>query len=264
MTIYGLNMDGLGTDSRQVQVRRMVLGALYGLLGGTVFVLVAAFVDIWLNPGLPLGVNWDAFALRMPLIGLGLGLVGAVTCWWHEAWQGLLSGAVISSMLALIAALYSSQVGTGLKFIVIIFILLPVAVMTLPVAYFLRWLVERHGRALGMKWKALRIIGLSLFMVVIAGGLGYLMKTSSRGIEAVRTVHAYLKDLSSGQNPLAEVPGVPEREGTPYAMYSTESQTSVEGFDVHVLYTDGYRLQCEVIVYPGSQPYLSGCQADGG
>jgi hypothetical protein len=263
MTIYGLNMDGLGADSRQMQVRRTLLGALYGLLGGTVFVLVAAFVDTWLNPGLPLGVNWDAFALRMPLIGLGLGLVGAVTCWWHEAWQGLLSGALTSSMLALIAALYSSQVGTGLKFIVILFILLPIAAMTLPVAYFLRWLVERHGRALGMKWKAVRIFGLVLFMLAIAGGLGYLMKTSSRGIEAVRTVHAYLQDLSSGQNPLAEVAGVPERDGTQYVLYPTESQTSTEGFDVHVVYRDGYRFQCEVIVYPGGRPYLSGCRAEG-
>src|SRR4030095_3779541 len=92
MTIYGLNMDGLGEDSRQSQIRRAMFGALYGLLGGLTFVLVAAFVDIWLHPDLPFGLNRQAFLLRLPLITLGLALVGAVTCWWHESWQGFLRG----------------------------------------------------------------------------------------------------------------------------------------------------------------------------
>ncbi len=144
---------------------------------------MAAFIDIWLNPDLPLGVNWDAFLLRLPSIGLGLALVGAVTCWWNEAWQGLLSGAALASALTLVTALFSSQVGTGMKFVVLVFILVPVAVMTLPVAYLLRRLVERHGRALHEKWAAARILGLVLFAALLGGGLGYFLKTPGRGIE---------------------------------------------------------------------------------
>lgn len=260
MTIFRLNMDGLDADTRQVKMRRALAGAFYGLLGGSAFVVIAAFIDIWLNPDLPLGVNWDAFLLRLPLIGLGLALVGAATCWWHEAWQGLLSGAVTSSALALVAALFTSQVDAGMKFIVLVFILVPVAVMTLPAAYLLRWLVVRHVRALHEKWSTARIAGLILFMVALAGGLGYFMKTPERGIESIRFIHGFLRDLSAEENPLVNMAGVPERRGAPYALYATPSQVSNEGWEIHVDYKDGYRLQCEVVIYPGSDPFLGGCR----
>jgi len=262
MTIYGLNMDGLGVDSRQAKIRRALFGALYGLLGGSAFVLMAAFIDIWLNPDLPLGVNWSAFALRLPLIGLGLALVGAVTCWWHEAWQGLIGGAVTASALALIAALFSAQVDAGMKFIVLVFILIPIAAMTLPLAYLLRWLTERHARALHLKWRAARISALFILIVAVGAGLGYFMKASARGIEATRFIHNFLQDLSAQKNPLAEVTGVSERGDMPYTMYPVNSQESAEGFDIHVEYDDGYKIQCVVILYPARNPFLSGCRVD--
>lgn len=261
MTIFGLNMEGVDVDSRGAKVRRALVGAFYGLLGGLAFVLVAALIDIWLNLDLPLGVNWDAFLLRLPLIGLGLALVGAVTCWWNEAWQGLLSGAALASALTLVTALFSSQVGTGMKFVVLVFILVPVAVMTLPVAYLLRRLVERHGRAQHEKWAAARILGLVLFTVLLGGGLGYFLKTPGRGIESSRFIHGFLRDLSAGENPLVDVAGVPERSGVPYALYATPSQVSNEGWQVHVDYKDGYRLHCEVLLYPGRDPFLDGCRS---
>jgi MFS family permease len=263
MTIYGLNMDGLGTDTRQAQVKRAMLGALYGLLGGAAFVLMAAFIDIWLHPDLPLTVNWSAFTLRLPLISLGLVLVGAVTCWWHEAWQGLLSGAVVASALALVAALFTSQVDTGMKIIVLIFTLIPIAAMTLPVAYVLRWFTERHARALYMNRSGARIAGLILLMIAVGLGPGYFMKSSGRAIEATRLIHNFLQDLAlarAEKNPLARVAGVSERRETPYQMYSTRSETSSEAFDIHVEYEDNYKLLCTVILYPGRDPYFSGCQ----
>jgi hypothetical protein len=261
MTIFGLNIDGLGADSHRAKIQRALVGAFYGLLGGSTFVVVAGFIDIWLNPHLPLGVNWDAFLFRLPLIGLGLALIGAVTCWWHEAWQGLLSGSVLSSVLTLTVALFSSQVGTGIKFIVLVFILVPIAVMTLPVAYLLRWLVERHGRALQAKWTAARILGLILLVVALGGGAGYLMKTPVRGIESSRFIHDLLRDLSTEANPLATEDGIPERSGVPYTLFAIASQVSNEGWEVHVDYEDGYHLQCEVILYPGSEPFLGGCRS---
>lgn len=259
MTIYGVNMDGLGTDTRRERISRAMFGALYGFLGGAAFVLMATFIDIWLHPELPLGVNWSAFTLRLPLIGLGLAIVGAVTCWWHEAWQGLLSGAATAAALALISALFTSQVDTGMKFIVLVFILMPVAAMTLPVAYFLRWVIERHAQALHLNGRSARLAGLVLLVIALGAGLGFFMKSSARGIEAARFIHNFLQDLSTEDNPLASVAGVPERSGTPYKMYSTRSESSTEGFDIHVEYADGYKVQCTVILYPERNPFLSGC-----
>ena len=264
MTIGGINTDGSGPDTRQAQIKRALFGALYGLLGGTAFALTAALIDIWLHPDLPLGVNWPVFTLRLPLISLGLAIVGAVTCWWHEAWHGLLSGAIVASALALMAALFTSQVDTGMKAIVLIFILAPVAAMTLPVAYVLRWFTERHARALYMNRSGAHIAGLVLLVIAVGAGFGYFMKSSGRAIEATRLIHNFLQDLAlarAEKNPLASVAGVSERREMPYQMYSTRSETSSEAFDIHVEYEDNYKLLCTVILYPGRDPYFSGCQA---
>jgi hypothetical protein len=263
MTIYGINMDGLGVDSRPAKIRRSLLGALYGFLGGFTFVAMATLIDLWLYPELPLVVNWPLALFRLPLICLGLALVGAVTCWWHEGWQGLMLGAVTASAYAVMLALFSSQVGTGMKFIVLIFILMPIAAMTLPVAYFLRWLVERHARALHLQMSMVRVTGLLVLTAVVGAGLGYFMKLSPRSIEATRYIHNYLQDLSVEENPLTEIAGVPEHAGMPYTIYPTNSTKSTEGFDIHVKYEDGYQIQCMVILYPGRIPFFTGCEVAG-
>src|SRR6266545_7383923 len=117
MTIYGLQMDGSSNDTREAKIRRAMLGAFYGFLAGMAFVFVAAFIDIWLHRDLPLGVNWQLLWERLPVFALGLALVGAVTCWWNEAWTGLLTGAATAAALALIIALFSgNEVTTGMKF----------------------------------------------------------------------------------------------------------------------------------------------------
>ena len=260
MTTDRLDMDGFGDDTRQAQLKRAMFGALYGLLGGAAFVLTAAFIDIWLHPELPLSVNWAAFTQRLPLITLGLALVGAVTCWWDEAWQGLLSGAMAASALALIAALLASPVNTGTRVIVLIFTLVPVAVMTLPVAYVLRWFTERHAVALHTNGSGARVVGLVLLALAIGAGCGYFMRSSGRGIQAAQFIHNFLQDLSAEKNPLTSVAGVPERSGTPYTMYSTRSESSSEAFEIHIEYADDYKLLCTVILYPGRTPFLSKCQ----
>jgi hypothetical protein len=261
MTTSGLHMDGFNTDTRQANLKRAFFGALYGLLGSTAFVLTAAFIDIWLHPDLPLAVNWSAFMMRSPLIVLGLTIVGAVTCWWQETWHGLLSGALVTSGLVLITSLLTSQVDTGMKLVVLIFVLVPVAVMTLPVAYLLRWCTERHAMALSMPRSGARIAGLFLLVILVGAGLGYFMKSSGRGIQAARLIHNYLQDLSTEKNPLASVAGVSEHRDISYTMYSTRSESSTEAFDIHIEYEDNFQLTCTVILYPGRIPFFSGCQS---
>jgi len=170
-----------------------------------------------------------------------------------------LGGAAVAAALTLIAALVTSQANTGMKFIVLVFILLPVAAMSLPISYFLRWVVEKHGRALHLSSRNLRIAGLVLLVIALGATCGYLMKGSARAVQATRFIHEFLQDLSADKNPLAAVAGVPERAQTPYTMYPTSSATSSEGFDVHVQYKDGYKVLCTVILYPQRQPFLSHC-----
>jgi len=262
MTIYGLNMDGLGTDTREAKMRRAMFGALYGFLGGTAFVFMAAFIDILLNPDLPFGVDWSALATRLPLIALGLALVGAVTCWWHEAWQGLLSGAAVAAALALIVALFSAEINAGLKFIVLVFILIPIAAMTLPVAYLLRWVIERHAAALQMKWSSLRIAWLMFIMLAVGAGSGYFMKSSSGGLIAAHLVQDYLQNPAQTKNPISRIEGVQAHQNSTYKLYQSKSAFSTEGYDIHIEYADGFKVRCVVVAYPGTTPFVTGCNVE--
>ena len=262
MTIYGLNMDGLGTDTRQAKIRRATFGAFYGFLGGLAFVVMAAFIDILLHPDLPYGVDWSTFMMRLPLIALGLALVGAVTCWWHEAWQGLLSGAAVAATLTLVVSLFSAEITTGLKFIVLVFILIPVAAMTLPIAYILRWLPERHAAVMHLKWNSVRVAWLIVIVLALGAGCGYFMKTSTPGVQVARFINELLQDPSQTKSPISKVPGVLEHQDMPYKLYQKKSVFSTEGYDVYAKYEDGFVLKCVVVLYPGRDPYLSACMVD--
>jgi hypothetical protein len=70
-------MDSIDKGASHPIVRRVLIGALYGFLTGTAFVLMSAFIDILLHPDLPLGVDWSLTAGRWAWIGLGLTLIGS-------------------------------------------------------------------------------------------------------------------------------------------------------------------------------------------
>src|SRR5262245_45764733 len=151
--------------TRLQSIQRAMFGAVYGLLAGTAFVLMSAFIDSLLHSDLPLGVDWSLAALRWSLIGLGLALIGALTSFFDETWAGLLAGAVTAGLLALISALFLSSTNAGLKLMVLIFTLAPIAVMSLPIAWILRRLVESHGRALYLTRSPARITLLVLVAI---------------------------------------------------------------------------------------------------
>ena len=73
-------MFKLDKSMPRLTLKRVLVGALYGLLTGTAFVLMSAFIDALLHPDLPIGVDWTLMSRRWLLIGLGLALIGAVTC----------------------------------------------------------------------------------------------------------------------------------------------------------------------------------------
>ena len=262
MTIYGLNMDGLGTDMREARLKRAAVGALYGFLCGAAFVVMAAYINILLNPDLPFGVDWSTWLARLPFIALGLALIGAVTSWWHEAWRGLASGAVVAAAMALVVSLFSSQVPTGLKFVVGVFILVPIAVMALPISYLLRWVTEQHAAALHAKWSAVRITGLLILVLALGSGCGYFTKTSRHGVEVARFMNSLLQNPTQEKTPLAKMEGILARQGSTYKLYQQKSTDSTEGYNFRVEYTDGFTVGCTVIAYPGSTPFVSACEVE--
>lgn len=260
MTIYGLHLDGSSHDTRRSKLARAALGAFYGLLAGMCFAVVSVAINLWLYRDLPLGIDWQLLTTRLPLFALGMALVGAVTCWWNEAWQGLFSGAATAAALGLIIALFSTnQVATGMKLIVLFFILVPIAAMVLPVAWILRWITEKHIDALTLNLSLLRILGLIVLILLLGAAGGYFMKMNAAQLEATRYIHMLLQNPNRADNPVSKVEGVTAHQGMFYKLYSTRSATSSTGYDVRADFEDGYAVQCTVVQYPGRPFYISGC-----
>jgi hypothetical protein len=170
------------------------------------------------------------------------------------------SGAVAASALALIVALFTAEVGAGLKIVVLVFILVPIAALTLPVAYTLRWLTEHHAAAMRLERSSVRIAGLVILVLALGAGCGYFMKTSPRGVEVARYMQSLLKNPALAKPPLAKVEGVLEHQHVPYKMYQKKSTESTVGYDFRFEYEDGFILRCAVIAYPGTDPFVSKCE----
>lgn len=247
------------TESRFSSIPYILVGAFYGFLIGNVFVLTASTVDKLLYPDLPLGIDWPLFATRW-WIAPGLALVGGVTALFREKLPGVLVGAVFASLLALVSALFLSPVTAGMKLMVLIFILAPIAAMALPIALILRWLVDKHAQTPAPKQPIARILPLVLLAIVLGAGSGAFLKMSGRTAEATRFFHHLLQTASQdSESPIRDVPGLQSHRDMSYRLFPRPSKTSSVGFDIRAEYADGYSLNCTVVVYPGRDPYLSGC-----
>ena len=255
-------MDAINKDASRTIVRRAMIGALYGLLTGTAFVLMSAFIDVLLHPDLPLGVDWSLTAGRWAWIGLGLTLIGALTCLFHETWAGLLAGAITAALLALINSLLSSSSAAGIKLMVLMFTLVPIATMSLPIAWILRRLAEAHGLASQSDKPARRLAVLMLISVALGAGSGFLTKMSPREVEVTRYVHELLQNPADEDNPIRNIDELQGHQGVPYKLYQTRSEFSTEGYDIRVEYEDGFVLQCVAVLYPGRDPYISTCKTE--
>ncbi|MCC6299890.1 MAG: hypothetical protein IT314_11365 [Anaerolineales bacterium] len=254
MKIFGLALDGELQPSRAAQMKHAQLGALYGALGGIAFALAAAGVDLLLHRGLPLGFDFGFMTTYGLIVAIGLSVIGFVTCWAVETWRGLFYGAVCAGGLALLGSLLQSSGGTiGMKLLVLVFILMPVAVLTLPIAWVLRWLAEKHTHA---------TIFPLLFLVAIVFGAagGYFMRMPDRAVGAVRFVNGLVQRATVGdENALTNLSGFAEQARGDYRIYEASSPDSTEGFDIRVSYENGYAFTCTVVAYPGEDPYISVC-----
>jgi hypothetical protein len=198
--------------------------------------------------------------MRWIWIAVGLAVVGAIASLFTERLPSLIIGGVIAGFFALLSALFVSPVGTGMKFIVLIFALIPMSVMSLPVALILRWLVDKHADALELRQHFVRILPLVLLAVVLGIGSGYFLKMSRRAVQATRLMHHLLQTAPQDANsPLRDLPGFQSHTDMGYQLFQRPSETSTEGFDVRAEYADGYSVTCVVVVYSGFEPYLSDC-----
>jgi len=260
-----MKIQGIGpfeTESRLQSIRHVLLGAFYGFLIGSAFVIVGTTINRLLYPDLPLGMDWSFFATLSGWLLPGLTLVGAIAALFRERLTSLLLSAVAAGFVALASALFFSTVSTGMKVIVLIFALVPMAAMCLPVVWILRWLAEKHEEGLDSPRRFTTILPLVLLALVLGAGSGYFLKMPSRAAEATRFIHQMLQTASGDiESPLHQVAGFQNHTGMDYELFQKPSEAFTEGFDVRAEYEDGYSLTCVVVIYPGRAPRVSQCSS---
>lgn len=244
---------------------RAFASALYGGVGGTVFALVVGLADPLLIRDLPLRVDGPALLAVWALAGLGLAALGALAAWPRSGWLGILLGSIGVAGVVLGVSLIQAQVWVPAGIVVLLLTLPPLMVVCAPLALILRWLGERHWRAVDFARPDLRqVIALQL---ALAAGLGLVtgafLRLPPRAQQAAREVHRRLQLHTADELPVpeAERAAFAAHLGQPYQLEAWTSRQSASGYDVAIAYADGFTLTCVVVVVPSQDPYLRGCTA---
>lgn len=242
------------------KIRRALLGAVFGLLGGTAFTIVALFSDRLVYPRLPMGLDWQVYAVVWSWLGPGLMLVGFITAWWYELWSGLLTGSLAAAAILLFSNLFGSAANLTSKALTVLIIYLPATVVCLPVVFLLRWLVKHAFPATSSGRVLLRIALLSLLVIVLGSTSGLFMRMPASAAEGIEKMVVALRIEPDPKSNLARIPGLAEHRGQDFELYYSKSTRTTQGYDVRAVYDDGYVLLCTIITYPGFPANLSQCE----
>jgi hypothetical protein len=254
-------------ESFESRRRRMLAGALYGFLGGTAFALLSGAIDALLHPDLPMYINWNTIILTWAWLGLGLAFFGALTGWFTETLWGIAIGAVTMSMTVLTVNLIQSSVRGAITLVMFVAMALPVAALCMPIVWALRWLAERHVNMLAEP-DTNRVRGI-VILVAIALALGVLpvlfLRMSARAERSVRIVDTWLQQAAAGQMgetqglPFDGLPNFKSHIGMGYRLSQRNSRISTQGYDIAIIFDDGYKVTCVVVAYGSQEPYLRAC-----
>jgi len=255
-------------ESFESRRKRLLAGALYGFLGGTAFALFSGTFNALTHPDLPLYIDWGEILLVWAGMGFGLAFFGALIGWFTETLKGIVVGSIAMSLTVVAVSLIQSSTQGAISVIVFVAITLPVAACCVPVAWALRWLGERHAQTLG-KSNPERTRGI-VMLAVIALSLGLVpamfQRMSSRAESSIRLVNAWLKQASFGETVdegllLKSIPEFKLHIGTDYKLSQRNSKIFTEGYDITILFSDGYKATCVVIAYGDQQPHIRECAA---
>lgn len=253
-------------ESLRARQQRAAFGAVYGMLGGTAYVLMAALINPLTFPGLPVLLDVPELLVQWLLFGLGLTVLGAWAAWPTEGWRGVLGGALVTACLIIGLNLQNSQGSWTTSSVLLLLLSAPLAVMCLPLPLLLRWMARKSVEA--ARFKAIHQLVLWGTLALLLGVAPSLFnRMSARAEIAVRQIQT-LMQAAVTQAPEADLPGalkvlpnVRDHLDQPYGLSQQRSRLSTEGFDVRVFFADGYVFTCVVVVYPSvdQRPFVRGC-----
>lgn len=229
---------------------RVVMGAAYGVLLGLAYALVAGVIDASLMRDVPIRVDWPRVLTSLLTSSLGLAVLGAITGWPVNPWNGIIIGAVTSVGWFLLQSFIRLQ---GFATLYLMFVL-SLVLLSLPITAVLRWAIERHGHNRGQVgppyWRA-QII-LFTFVASVGALAGSWSQMPPAAQEAMRTVNRLVQRALT-QSAEAQwlrafdaTPDLRQHAGVPYGLTQRASIASPNGVEVTVTFDDGYVITCLV------------------
>jgi hypothetical protein len=247
--------------------RRALAGAGYGFLTGSAFALLSGVVDALFLRDLPIYLDWRAILLSWAGYGLVFAISGALTGWLPEGVKGVLAGAAALAVAILGYSLFQAQMKLVAGLAILAIMAFPVAATCLPVAMILRWLSIRHlgsAEKSGLA-RAGQVAGLVLLALLLGLVPAYFSRTTGRAEESLRAMNTLVQKAAAGQiNPrfaarLAEAPGLRAHLGQGYQIRQQTSIMTTEGYEIFLIFADGFQATCTLVVYGSQEPYVSLC-----
>lgn len=257
-----------GQETPAERRRRMLPGAMYGLIIACAYGLVGSCINQLLYPGVPVGVNWRSHLPTWLFLAAWLGLGGLFINWFTQTEESMLPGLLSMTAAALAASLSTLDGPLPTQLGKILLLALPVLAWSLLMTFTLRWLGDHHAAAVEMEPASRRIRIASLVAIALAiGGLTgfWLARWNGDTYRGVLDMHVRLQTAASDPSlagtllPVSDLPGLEAHLGSPYTIRARPSGQSVVAVETWIDFQDGYRIACISFVFPDKPPSLDAC-----
>jgi hypothetical protein len=248
--------------------KRMLPGAMYGLVIAASYGLVGSFVNQLSFPDLPVGVNWEYLLIALLFFAVWLGIGGAFVNWFTQTEESLVISLSVMSAIALAASWLTFEGPLPAQLGKIFLLVLPVLAISLLMTLTLRWLGVQHADALEKGQVSLRkrILSLIMIAILIGGGTGFaLTRWTTSTQRAVRYSHEKIQMVIANPSDseslflMRDVPEIKAHLNTPYTLRGKPSGQSVVAVEVNIDFKDGYRIACMLLVFPDQNPFPQSC-----
>ena len=253
-------------EMRRMRKQRALAGVGYSLLAGTAFVLVSKTINALTYPSLPILIDWPATLLMWLWVLLGLSALGALVGWYAESIVAVFAGSLALAFTIVGYSIFQSGQFEAVTLIMFLMLMLPITAVCFPVALIVRWLINRHMYALDEPdKKRKRMIASTVAIALLLGIIpGLLTRMNSSGAQSAVALVEMLEDAS--QNPGTDTrlsrektAGLKEHIGMDYQLEIRRSLFSTVGYDILIVFSDGYEVTCTLVTYNKENPYLRKC-----
>lgn len=254
-------------ETPEMRRQRALAGALYGFLGGSAFALLAGTIDMLLLRDLPIYTDWKTIFVNWIGLGLVLTVVGAITGWFPETVKGIAIGAASLALALLVFTLSKTSYSLVASATLFFVLMLPVSATCVPIAIALRWLINRHSNSTEMSSQvpARRVIALSVLALILGMFPAFFTRSFGKAETALRVMDTLLKNAAVGQMDtrfsvrLEPAPLLKAHIGKEYQISQRTSIISSEGYEIIIIFADGFKATCTIVAYGDWVPYVNLC-----